>query len=229
MRQIIDSREEIIQSSPDQRGLAVMSYESLTQLRHYLLFLVGEHTFRVLLVSSTHCHFHLEGPCLALLFSLHPQSGWGRDFPWLLLTPELLLDLILPSRRQAFDPAFVPDWVTLPGGFLRHQAACFLLSFSRVSSDVIWLFVRGERSRETLTLSLALFSSHRRRQTVSAVLTNCPRVFELLVLVLPTVHVSKLLVLFLPTVHVSSLSEDAFDLTPDRRGWGSHLQRLSDA
>ncbi|PON71638.1 hypothetical protein PanWU01x14_070930 [Parasponia andersonii] len=57
------------------RGLAVMGPESLTQLRYHLLFPVGEHTFRVLLVSSVHCHFCPEWPCLTLLFSLHLRSG----------------------------------------------------------------------------------------------------------------------------------------------------------
>ncbi|PON66118.1 hypothetical protein PanWU01x14_111690 [Parasponia andersonii] len=174
------------------RGLAMMSPESLTQFRHHLLFLVWKRTFPALLLPSVHRRSRLEKHCLTLLFPLHPRSGLGRDFPWWLLTPRFLLDLlveVLPSsfpssacqqpvkagiismnfcdfhllspgwphepsppscllltRRQAFSPAFAPDWVTLPGSFLWHRDVRFLLSFLRVPSDVVWLLC-SERVR----------------------------------------------------------------------------------
>ncbi|PON48421.1 hypothetical protein PanWU01x14_237100 [Parasponia andersonii] len=73
------------------------------------------------------------------------------------------------------------------------------------------LFVRGERDRETPTLSLALKeNSHRLRQTVGVVFTNYPRVTELLML-------------YLPTVLVSLLSQSTSGFRQGRRGRGGHL------
>ncbi|PON54929.1 hypothetical protein PanWU01x14_191750, partial [Parasponia andersonii] len=106
----------------------------------------------------------------------------------------------------------VLDLVVLPGSSFRPQDVYFWLSFLRApSSDIVWPFVRGERNRETPTLSLALNVSHKRRQTVGAILTSCPRV-------------SELLTLYLPTVHVSLLSQRTFYFKSGRRGGGGHLK-----
>ncbi|PON72751.1 hypothetical protein PanWU01x14_062200, partial [Parasponia andersonii] len=50
---------------------------------------------------------------------------------------------------------------------------------------------------------------------VGAVFTSCSRV-------------SELLMLYLPTVHVSLLSQNAFDFRQGQRSGRTHLQRLSD-
>ncbi|PON36408.1 hypothetical protein PanWU01x14_328480 [Parasponia andersonii] len=56
-------------------GLAMMGPESLTQLRHHFLFLVGRHISWASMVSSAHRRPGLEGSRLALLHPLHSRSG----------------------------------------------------------------------------------------------------------------------------------------------------------
>ncbi|PON38973.1 hypothetical protein PanWU01x14_308380 [Parasponia andersonii] len=77
---------------------------------------------------------------------------------------------LLPSGRRASNPTSTLDLVVLLGSSLRRRDVCSWLSSSRVPSDVVWPFVRGERDRESPTLFLMLNRfSHRRYQTIGSV------------------------------------------------------------
>ncbi|PON41257.1 hypothetical protein PanWU01x14_290960 [Parasponia andersonii] len=70
--------------------------------------------------------------------------------------PSLPSGLLLPGQ-QAFGLAFVLDPVVLPRNSFWRQDVCSWLSFLRMPlSSIVWPFIRGERDRETPTLSLTL-------------------------------------------------------------------------
>ncbi|PON34402.1 hypothetical protein PanWU01x14_344640 [Parasponia andersonii] len=201
-------------------GLAVMGPESLTQLCHHLLLPVGRRTYWASMVSSTRCPLGLEGSRLALPCPLHPRSGWDGGFSSR-LTSEFLLDFFVkifpPLGRQASDPASALDPVVLLGSSLRRRDVCSWLSFLRVPSDIVWLFIRGERGRESPTLFL----------TLNLLPTDGAKLLEQFLTSRP--RVSEPLILYSPIVHVSSLSQNILNSKQGWKGRSGYLQRLSDA
>ncbi|PON31259.1 hypothetical protein PanWU01x14_371180 [Parasponia andersonii] len=130
--------------------------------------------------------------------------------------------LSLPSGllllgRQASDLAFALDPVVLLGSSLRRRDVCSWLSFLRVPSDIVWLFIQGECGRESPTLFLMLnLLPTDGAKLLEQFLTSRPRV-------------SEPLVLYSPTVHMSSLSQNILNSKQGWKGRSGYLQRLSDA